>query len=272
MFGFLFWLFFIGLVIASFQDLKRREVDNWLNLFLLMSSLSFVFYRGILSNNLNSIFLVGILLVIMFAIMNMFYYGRVFAGGDAKLLFAMTVFFLGATFWVSLLNIGIFILFLMVSGSVYGISYSVILWFQNKKKVNKEMILLAKKIKIKLFILSSIIISLFGFFSFFFFLFGALVFLFPFLYIFAKGLENVSMVKMVSGNELREGDWLVDDVRVGSKVVKADWDGLSLKNIKLLRKSKKILIKEGIPFVPAFLFAFFEYVFLKGWFISLFIN
>ena len=25
MFGFLFWLFFIGIVVASLQDLKRRE-------------------------------------------------------------------------------------------------------------------------------------------------------------------------------------------------------------------------------------------------------
>ena len=30
-FGFLFWVFLIGIGIASFQDLKRREVDNWLN-------------------------------------------------------------------------------------------------------------------------------------------------------------------------------------------------------------------------------------------------
>ena len=47
-FGFLFWLFFVGIIIACTQDLKRREVDNWLNLFLLMTSLVFVFYGGVL--------------------------------------------------------------------------------------------------------------------------------------------------------------------------------------------------------------------------------
>ncbi|MBU3924088.1 MAG: hypothetical protein KJ592_04170, partial [Nanoarchaeota archaeon] len=45
--GFLFWLFFVGIVVAGLQDLKRREVDNWLNLFLLVASFVFVFYRAI---------------------------------------------------------------------------------------------------------------------------------------------------------------------------------------------------------------------------------
>ena len=138
-FGFLFWLFLVGIIIASMQDLKRREVDNWLNLFLLVSSFVFVFYGAILTGNSDVIFHAGFLLVVMFVIMNLFYYGRVFAGGDAKLLFAMTAFFLGMTFWGSMINVGVFLLFLMVSGSVYGLAYSGVLWFQNRKKANKEM-------------------------------------------------------------------------------------------------------------------------------------
>ena len=78
------------------------------------------------------------------------------------------------------------------------------------------------------------------------------------------------MVKSVAVKDLREGDWLVDDVKVvvkeapdlksgetREKVLKADWDGLSKKDLELLAKvRKKIKIKEGIPFVPAFLIAF----------------
>jgi len=56
--------------------------------------------------------------------MNLFYYGRVFAGGDAKLLIAMTAFFVGVSFYESMINIGVFVLFLMISGSVYGLGYS----------------------------------------------------------------------------------------------------------------------------------------------------
>jgi len=81
MFGFLFWLFFIGIVVACFQDVRRREIDNWLNLFLVFASLSFVFYSMIFSGDFDVVFLVGISFAFMFLIMNLFYYGRVFAGG-----------------------------------------------------------------------------------------------------------------------------------------------------------------------------------------------
>jgi len=271
-FGFLFWLFLGGIVVASMQDLKRREVDNWLNLFLLVSSLAGVVIGAILSGDLDVIFLMGFLLLVMFIVMNLFYYGRVFAGGDAKLLFAMTAFFLASTFWESVGNIGIFILFLMISGSAYGLIYSFVLWFKNKTAVNKEMARIAKGYSVKALEVLGIVLMLGGFVNSIFFLIGVLVFIFPLLYVFAKGLENVSMIREISGGELREGDWLVNDVKVGRRVVKADWDGLSLEDIELLKGKKRVLIKEGLPFVPAFLIAFLGYVFAKGWFLGFFMG
>jgi len=268
-FGVLFWLFFIGIIVASLQDLKRREVDNWLNLFLMISSFVFVFYRAIFEKDASLIFHAGFALVVMFVFMNLFYYGRVFAGGDAKLLVAMTVFFIGATFYLTLINIGVFLLFLMFSGSIYGLAYSVVLYLKDFKRVNESM----KKglSHWHVWILAfGFVLMLFGFFNFLFFVFGLLIFLFPVLYVFAKGLENISMIRNVSGKELREGDWLVDDVKVGNKVIKADWDGLSLADIKLLKSKKNVKIKDGLPFVPAFLIAFLGYVFLKSWFLGLF--
>jgi Flp pilus assembly protein protease CpaA len=273
-FGFLFWLFFCGIVVASMQDLKRREVDNWLNLFLLISSFAYVFYGAVLVRDFDVIFHAGFLLVVMFLVMNLFYYGRVFAGGDAKLLFSMTVFFMGATFFESVINIGIFALFLMISGSIYGLAYSGFLWFNNRKKVNIEM---RRQMadggwRMNVGVGLGVFLMLLGFTNFLFFLVGILLFIFPFLYVFAKGLENVSMIREVSGKELREGDWLVKDVVLrksevgGRRVIKADWNGLSLEDIELLKRRRKVLIKEGLPFVPAFLFAFWGYVFLRGWF------
>jgi hypothetical protein len=203
--------------------------------------------------------------------MNLFYYGRVFAGGDAKLLFAMTAFFLASTFWESVGNIGIFLLILMISGSVYGLIYSFVLWFKNKNEVNKEMARIAKSYSVKTLEVFGVVLMLLGFVESFFFLIGVFVFVFPLLYVFAKGLENVSMVREISGKELREGDWLVDDVKVGRRIVKADWEGLSLEDIKVL-KGKRVLIKEGLPFVPAFLIAFLGYVFLKNWILGFFMG
>ncbi len=271
-FGFLFWLFLGGIIVASMQDLKRREVDNWLNLFLLISSFVYVFYGAVLTRDFDIIFHAGFLLLVMFIVMNLLYYGRVFAGGDAKLLFSMTVFFMGLTFIESVVNIGIFVLFLMISGSFYGLAYSGVLWFNNRKKVNVEMKRVAQGLGIKYWILGPVVLMLLGFVNFLFFLVGILLFVFPFLYVFAKGLENVSMIREVSGKELREGDWLVKNIMLrksevgGRRVIKADWNGLSLEDVESLKGRRKVLIKEGLPFVPAFLFAFWAYVFLRGWF------
>jgi len=270
-FGFLFWLFLIGIIIASLQDLERREVDNWLNLFLMVSGFVFIFYKAIFEKDVSLIFQAGFALVVMFGFMNLFYYGRVFAGGDAKLLVAMTVFFIGVDFNITLINIGVFLLFLMFSGSIYGLVYSVVLYLRDFDKVNKEI---RKGVSHwHLWVLGfGIVLMLLGFLDFILLIFGILVFLLPVLYVFAKGLESVSMIREVSGKDLREGDWLVDDVKVKGKTINADWDGLSLDDIKLLKSKKKVKIKDGLPFVPAFLIAFLGYVFLKGWLISIFIG
>ena len=270
MFGFLFWVFLIGIVVACLQDLKRREVDNWLNLFLLVVSFVFIFYRAIFEGDVAIVFRAGFALVIMFVFMNLFYYGRVFAGGDAKLLVAMTVFFVGVTFYGTLINIGIFLLFLMFAGSVYGLVYSLVLYVRDFRKVNREIRDLF--VACRLWLVVGVFVMLLGFFNFVFLVLGVFAILTFGLYVFAKGLEGVSMMRVVSWKDLREGDWLVDDVRVGKKIIKADWDGLSSEDIGLLRGRKKVKIKEGLPFVPAFLIAFLGYVFLRSWFLRLFVN
>jgi len=272
MFGFLFWLFFVGIVVASLQDLKRREVDNWLNLFLLLASFSFIFFRAIFEENPTIIFQAGFALVTLFIFMNVFYYGRVFAGGDAKLLFAMTVFFIGATFVTTLANIGIFLLFLMFAGSIYGIIYSVVLYIKDFEKVNKKIKEGFSNLWVRYAIVLGVILFVLSYVNWLFLLFAVFAFVFPLLYVFAKGLENASMMRAISGKELHEGDWLVEDIKVKGRVIKADWDGLSLEDIELLKGRKKVKIKEGLPFVPAFLIAFLLYVFLKEWFVELLIG
>ena len=73
------------------------------------------------------------------------------------------------------------------------------------------------------------------------------------------------MVVTRSGRELQEGDWLEKEVKIGSRTIKKSVHGLSVEDIRLLRKSgTKVWIKRGIPFTPAFLIAllFMGYVFL----------
>ncbi|MBI2574772.1 hypothetical protein HYV82_02720 [Candidatus Woesearchaeota archaeon] len=71
------------------------------------------------------------------------------------------------------------------------------------------------------------------------------------------------MLKYVGPEKLTEGDWIAKDIYVGGKYVCGPKDlGIEKSQIRQLLKYrhlgkiKKVLIKEGIPFVPSFLIAF----------------
>jgi len=224
-----------------------------------------------IEKDLNLIYQLGFSVVILFSLMNLFYYGHVFAGGDAKLLFAMTAFFIGVSFTQTLINIGTFALFLMIAGSVYGLFYSFVLYFMNIKAVNAKIKKEFKGPILLSFVLGGVFL-VFGFFNIYFLIFAMFAIVFPLLYIFAKGLEDVSMIKTIKGVDLREGDWLFKDVTVGRKTIKANWDGLTEEEMKLMKNLKKVKIKEGIPFSPAFLMAFLLYVFFQDFLINIVIG
>ena len=70
------------------------------------------------------------------------------------------------------------------------------------------------------------------------------------------------MIKNVSPSRLTEGDWLLRDVKVKGKTVKASFDGLTKKDIAMIKASgKKVYVKYGIPFIPVFLIALLLTVF-----------
>ncbi|MEK6852520.1 MAG: prepilin peptidase [Nanoarchaeota archaeon] len=87
--NFLVILGIIGLIIATLNDLKKREVPDWLNFSLIVialaSRLLYSLTAGNLSFILYGLIYFGIFLVLAYA----FYYARIFAGGDSKLLMAM---------------------------------------------------------------------------------------------------------------------------------------------------------------------------------------
>ena len=67
------------------------------------------------------------------------------------------------------------------------------------------------------------------------------------------------MYKLVEPSRLTEGDWIAKNVLYKGKVITGPKDlGIAKKQIALLKKLyrenkvKKILVKEGIPFVPSF--------------------
>ncbi|MBU4069716.1 MAG: prepilin peptidase [Nanoarchaeota archaeon] len=266
---FLWVIGFIWILFASIQDLKSREVANWVNFSLIIFALGFRFFYCLFSETSFNFFYQGLIgLGIFFILGNLFYYSRIFAGGDAKLMIA-----LGAILPFSgyfLINLRIFIVFLIVFlfiGSFYGLFWGFALSIKNFKNFTKEFSRQFKKNKLIIYLLSclGICLVIFGFINPLLMAFGVLFFLLPYFYFYAKAIEEVCMIKEVRVNKLTEGDWLYKNIKVGKRLIKANWDGLSQKDIQLIKKKyKQIKIKQGIPFVPVFLISFLILIYL--WF------
>lgn len=257
------WIFF-----ASVQDLRIREVPDWLSFSLIIFALSFRFFYCLFDAESFAFFYQGLIgLGIFFVIGNVLYYSHFFAGGDAKLMIALgTILPLSESFMVNLNIFAVFLILFLFAGAFYGLIYSFVLMFLNFGKFRIEFGRLAKKNKI--FIYSIMFFGL-GFMLVGFviermmFYLGVLIFILPYVFLLAKVVEKVCMIKKVNPKDLVEGDWLFKDVKIGNKIIKSKWDGLSKSEIALIRKSKKeILVKQGIPFVPVFLISFLVLVWL----------
>lgn len=250
---------------ACVTDIKKREVANWLSFSLIAIALAIRAFAAVLAPQ-PSYFLYGLAgLAAFFALGNALYYTKIFAGGDAKLLIA-----LGAAFattpsftHVSSMHIPFLLLFfinLLLFGSAYGIFYSIALAIKNKRAFIAEFKKLSMETK-KLRFLFLLFVSLLFVMLLLAKLQGmlfllAIVLIFPYLYIFVKAVENSCMIKLLSPEQLTEGDWLAGPVKIGKTVIRPKTEGLSIEEIKLIRKArKKVLVKQGMPFVPVFLIA-----------------
>ncbi|NCO11303.1 hypothetical protein CO038_03110 [Candidatus Pacearchaeota archaeon CG_4_9_14_0_2_um_filter_39_13] len=273
-----YFLFFFGaawMLFASVNDFKTREVPNWLNFSLIAVALA---YRGFYSISAGSseFFIYGILGVLIFTALGFaFYYGRAFGGGDAKLLFAV-----GAILPFSrpedlILVSAVFVFLLFGIGAAWSFAYSIFLMKGNSRKVIRKFADIDnwKKGVMAVSFIFGVVLGIYfeGYLRFSFILLG----LAPGLYIYAKIMDEVCMIKMIPAKKLREGDWLYKDARVAGKLIKRSVHGLTNEEIEFLRKHKKsVLIRDGIPFTINFLFAlmvFFWIFFLHGaWIFSLF--
>ncbi len=266
-------LAFMALFVGSITDLKTREVPDWVNYGLVIS--------GIALNTLFSViysspsFVIRSLsgLLVFFGIAYLMFYAGQWGGGDSKMLMG-----LGSTIGIDLsfksqqFLFGFFINALL-AGTIYGLLWGVILAVKNKKKFLREFrkgLLKESAVKAKKFMLVGLIsmtMLLFlieqQYIKVIIVSFAFLTLATFYLWIFVKAIEKSSMHKLVEPNKLTEGDWIVKDIYVNKQYMCGPKDlGISKKQIRKLvefykkGKVKKILVKEGIPFVPSFLIAF----------------
>jgi len=266
--GFLVLIGFAWIVAASAQDLRKREVWNWLSFSLIAVALSYRAFYAVYNYDLL-FFVYGVIGLFIFVILGYaLYYARVFAGGDAKLLFGLgAILPFSGSVVSNLMMFGIFIVLLLFAGSFYGLIYSFFLVLGNRKSFSAEFSKQFRKHKLFAYILFvialilTIIPIIVG--DIIFLLFPIIIFLLPVLYVYGKAIEESCMIQILKSSQLTEGDWLYENVKVGGKTVKPYWEGLSPEELKILRKYRgKIKIKIGIPFVPGFLIAFMGLIYL----------
>jgi len=262
---FLFLIAGIVSVLAVVQDMKKREVANWLNFIFIAVALSYRGFYAFIFGNKDFFFYGALGFAFMFFMAYVLYYARAFAGGDAKLLMGFGV-ILPYNSYLDILILGIgFIFALFLCGLIWSLGYSIYLVFKEKEKFKKEFL---KNWKInfnKVIIVSLVIfiILLIFFGKLIGIILGLFVFLSGILLIYVKSLDEV-LLKEIKVGELREGDWIEREVKIGKKTIEKSVHGLSLKDIEFLKryaKGKKIKIKEGIPFTPAFFGALIIMVF-----------
>ena len=77
------------------------------------------------------------------------------------------------------------------------------------------------------------------------------------------------MIKEINTNKLTEGDWIYKPVYYKNRLlISRKNPGITKKDIILLKKYKirNVIIKEGVPFVPAFLIStFISLIFGNFW-------
>ena len=266
-------LSFVALLIGTITDLKTREVPDLVNYGLVISGLGLnLLFSTIYSNPsfmINSI--IGFL--VLFGVAYIMFYAGQWGGGDSKMLMGLGAMIgIDVSFETPQFLLGFFISALFI-GAIYGLLWSIFLVFKNRKKFWKEFskISIGKHIvKWKKIMLFAVILLLILFFLIKIYYINILILSFAFLmlttfylWVFVKAIEKSCMYKLVEPSVLTEGDWIVNDIFVGKQYICGPKDlGIDKKQIKKLiefyrkGKVKKILIKEGIPFVPSFLIAF----------------
>ena len=271
------WIFLVlalaVLVIGTYTDLRTKEVPDWVNFGLIFAGIGIHAILSAVSSSWLPIISSGIGLGIGVGVSFAMYYLGQWGGGDAKMLMG-----LGAIIGFDLSNLFFlnFLINVFFIGAVYGLCYGVYLAFRNRKSFGKTFRHLYSKIPLILrrgiFVLLGLAVAFAILFlslknMIFIYLISLMIILigFYYLFIYAKTIEKCCMLKYVSPSKLTEGDWIAKDVKYKGKYITGPKDlGISKKQINLLKKFKieKVLMKDGIPFVPSFLIAFVFTLFL----------
>lgn len=254
------------LLVGTITDLKTREVPDWLNFAGIAAGIGIILITAITTKSYQVLITGGIGFGVFMAIGFLMYYAGQWGGGDSKLMMALGA-LLGLEFSLEYFSVAFLVNMLLV-GAVYGLLWVFVLAFKNRHKLLPEVNKLAKQkgfVWARIASFSALIIlgtaSLFVDDKLLKIVLLLFAFFFPFLTyvsLFIKSVEKCCMVRLAKPSELTEGDWIAKDVIIKGKRITGPKDlGITKSQIAELQKHKiKVLVKDGIPFVPSFLIAF----------------
>jgi Flp pilus assembly protein protease CpaA len=272
---------FVALIIATITDLKKREVPDYVSYGLIIIAFAISVVYSII--NWDYIFfaqsVMGFILGLIIAYA-MFYLGQ-WGGGDSKLIMglgAILGFNIFPLFGINVLGENNFWLIILLAniiffGAVYGLGWSIMLAIKNRKNFTKHLIEWTRRKEIviirRIVLIAIVLLIIFTLifipenFRLMMLTFIMLFYITFYIWIFVKVIEESCMVKELPIAKLTEGDWIYRDVKIGKKYITGPKElGVSREQIMLLKKYSKqgkiktVTIKEGIPFIPAFLLAF----------------
>ncbi len=253
-----------GLIIATIVDIKKREVPDWISYSMIASGFGLRLINTITTSQWSYLLYGGAGFGVMSGIGILMYYSKQWGGGDTKLIMGLGVIF--ATLGTNRLFLLDFLVNLMIAGALYGIIFGMILaiikWKAFKEEAKKLLVKNRKTRIITLIIGVGVLAAMLVVQDNLIKLILAILMLFSLIYVylvmFMKAVEKACMYKHIDVGKLTEGDWVAEEVKANNRVICGPKDlGLEKNQIEELKKAKikKVLVKEGIPFVPPFLAA-----------------
>jgi prepilin signal peptidase PulO-like enzyme (type II secretory pathway) len=212
--------------------------------------------------------------LITFAVCYILYRAKQIGGGDVKLFVAVGA-VLSNTYLFGYPLLFSFAIILLFTGGIYTLVWGMFLFFKDYSTAVKKLKPLlnnyykwriALMIIAFLFLVASIFMPTLSMKLLIALL--AVIFILSFyLILFIKVVESLHFIKTIPVTKLTEGDWLAKDVKYKNRILLSSRiHSLEKKHIQLLKKYniKQVIVKLGIPFVPAILLSFIFSLMLYG--------
>ena len=257
-------LLLCALIIASWRDLQVREVPDLVSLGLVVTGVLGAIAIAIIERNPGILYASATGAAIGFGAGWLLYRARQWGGGDVKLLAGV-----GAIIglWTPDYRLLAYIILLALAGAVWGLAYSAWLVWRHRvvfrraftARIREPTIHRARTILVGCGIvglLALFVTPLWAQVGILFALVGAYLLFYTWLV--SRTLESKVLTRALAVARLMEGDWIVEDVRKGRQLIApARKTGATVDDLAALRRArvKTVAVREGIPFVPAFLLA-----------------